>query len=95
MVFFMPVVAVITELKHSGGGMLRYLVAVPSAFVLGSLLVSLDWKLGKAIWFRCQRYSSRTQTVAAIASVVLDLSCILVGAVSGFKLSMFIAARVR
>jgi hypothetical protein len=55
--FFMPVAAATTELKRSSGGTLRYPVAVPSALLLGALIVSLDWKLGKALWLRCQRYS--------------------------------------
>jgi len=57
--FFMPVVAATTALKLSGGGTLRYLIAVPSALVLGALIVSLDWRLGKALWLRRQRYSKQ------------------------------------
>lgn len=42
--FFMPVAAATTALKRSGGGTLRYLVAVPSALVLGDFdrLVGLE-----------------------------------------------------
>jgi hypothetical protein len=47
--FFMPVAAAMTELKRSGGGTMRYLVAVPSTLVLGALIVLLGWRLGKAL----------------------------------------------
>jgi hypothetical protein len=45
------------ELKHSGGGVPRYLVAAPLTLVSGALIVSLDWKLGEAVWLRFQMYS--------------------------------------
>jgi hypothetical protein len=40
--FCMPITAAATELKNSGGGTLRYLVAVPSALALGAVIVWLD-----------------------------------------------------
>jgi hypothetical protein len=81
----MPMVALITEPNHSSGGLLRYLVAVPSPLALGGSLVSLDWKVVKAIWMRCQRHSHKTQTVAAIGFVGLTLLWIILGDVSEFQ----------
>jgi hypothetical protein len=72
-----------------GGGTLRYLVAVPSALVLGALIVSLDWRLGKALWLRCQRYSKQAQNAVAIALFAVELLWIVVGSISGFKLLAF------
>jgi hypothetical protein len=92
--FFMPVVTAITELKHSGGGTLRYLVAAPSALVLGALIVSLDWKLGKVVWLRWQRYSKQAQNAVAIALLAGELLWIVVGVVSGVKLAAFVAEHV-
>lgn len=69
-----------------GGGTLRHLVAVPSALVLGALIVSLDWRLGKALWLRCQRYSKQAQNAVAIALFAVELLWIVVGSISGFKL---------
>ena len=90
----MPIVSAITELKHSGGGMLRYLAAAPSAFAMGVAIVSLDWKLGKAVWLRCQRYSKATQNAAALALLAVQLFGIVGGAVSGFWLAMLIEKHV-
>lgn len=92
--FCMPLGAVITELRHSGGGTLRYLVAVPVALALGVLIVSLDWKLGKALWLRCQRYSKQAQNAVAIALVAAQLLWIVVGDVSGFKLAALVVRHV-
>jgi hypothetical protein len=71
--FFMPVAAATTERKRSGGGTLRCLVPVPSALVLGAVIVSLDWRLGKALWLRCQRYSKQAQM--QLPSLYLRWNC--------------------
>ena len=92
--FCMPIGMALTELKHSGGGMLRYLVAAPSTLVLGALIVTLDWKLGRAIWVRCQRYSNKAQNTAAIALFELQLFWIVIGAISGFKLATLVIEHV-
>ncbi|MGA9392748.1 MAG: hypothetical protein WBV69_20130 [Candidatus Sulfotelmatobacter sp.] len=89
--FFIPVGAATTLLWHSGGGALRYLVIVPSALALGALIVTLDWKLGKAAWLRCQRCSKHMQNAVAIGLFAAELLWIAVGAVSGFKLATFVA----
>lgn len=56
--FFQPVGIAVIQIQHYGGGILRYLIVVPVALVLGVLIASLDWKLGKAVWLRCQPYSN-------------------------------------
>jgi hypothetical protein len=71
--FFMPITAATTELKHFGGGTLRYLVAAPLALALGGAIVCLDWKLGKTVWLRCQRYSQPAQNAVAIALFAVKL----------------------
>jgi len=90
-VFFMPVAAVTSELERAGSGMLRYLIAVPLALVLGALIVSLDWTIGKAVWLRSQRSSERAQNAVAIGLLAAELLWIIVGTVSGFKLAAFVA----
>lgn len=92
--FCMPVSMGVTELKHSGGGILRYLIVAPSALVIGALIVSFDWKLGKAVWLRCQRYSNKAQNRAAMGLFGLQLLWIVLGAISGFKLATFVAAHL-
>ena len=92
--FCMPITAAVTELKHSGAGTLRYLVAVPSALVLGVVIVWLDWKLGKAMWLGCQRYSKQAQNAVAMALFAVELLWIVVGGLSGFKLAAFVAEHV-
>jgi hypothetical protein len=92
--FCMPIAAAMPELEHSGGGMLRYLVAVPSALALGVLIVSLDWKLGRTVWLRSQRYSKKAQNAITIALFVGELLWIGIGGVSGFKVAALIGQHV-
>jgi uncharacterized protein HemX len=93
--FCMPIAAATTQLKHSGGGTLRYLVAVPLALALGAAIVCLDWKFGKTVWLRCQRYSKQAQNAVAVALFVVELLWIVVGDISGFKLAAFVAEHVQ
>jgi hypothetical protein len=90
--FFQPVGVAVIQIQHSGGGILRYLIVAPVALVLGFLIASLDWKLGKAVWLRCQQYSSRAQKRVAIALFCLQLLWIVLGTMLGFKLATFVAA---
>ena len=92
--FCMPIVEATTDLEHSGGGAVRYLIAVPSALVLGALIVCLDWKLVKAVLLRCQRYSKQSQNGVAIALFALQILWIVLGAIAGFKLAAFVAKHV-
>jgi hypothetical protein len=62
--------------------------------VLGALIVSLDWRLRKALWVRCQRYSKQAQNAVAIALFAVELLWIVVGSISGFKLAAFVAEHV-
>ena|ERR1700719_2083144 len=92
--FCMPITAATSELRHSGGGTLRYLVAVPSAIALGAVIVSLDWKLGKTVWSGCQRYSKRAQNAVAVVLFAVEWLWIVAGGLSGFKLAAFVAEHV-
>jgi hypothetical protein len=88
--FFMPTASAITEVKHAGGGVLRYLVVIPFAIVIGVLIVSIDWRLGKAIWLRSCRYSERVQIGVSVALFAFQLPWIFLGEVSGEKLAAFV-----
>lgn len=92
--FCMPIGMAMTELKHNGGGVLRYLAAAPSTLVIGALIVSLDWKLGKAVWLRFQSYSKTVRNAAAVALFALELLWVVAGAVLGFKLATFVTEHV-
>ena len=92
--FCMPIGMAMPQLKNSGGGLLRYVVAAPATLILGILIVFLEWKLGKAIWLRCQRYSKKAQNVVAFGLFVLQLLWIVVGTISGFKVATFVAEHV-
>ena len=92
--FFMPVVAAVSALKRSSGGALRYTVAVPLTLAVGSLIVWLDWKIGKAAWMRSEHYSKFLQNVAALSIVAMDVAWIAVGGVSGSELAKLIAEHV-
>jgi hypothetical protein len=94
MAFCMPIVAATTELKHSGGGTMRYVVAVPSALALGVVIVWLDWNLGKTVWFKGQRYSKQAQNAVAMTLFALELLWIVVGGILGSKLAAFVTGHV-
>jgi len=88
--FFMPIVATIAMVKRSGGGALRYLLALPLAVALGTLVVPIDWKLGRVIWLRSENYSIAVQNAVGFCLFVLQLFWIFVGAVSGGRLATFL-----
>lgn len=92
--FCQPVGVAVIQMEHSGGGILRYLIVVPVALMVGVLSASLDWKLGKAVWLRCQPYSNRAQKRVAISLFCLQLLRIILGTILGFKLATFVAAHV-
>jgi len=91
--FVMPLSGAIAELKHSGGGALCYVIVLPASLAVGALIVRLDWKLGKALWSRCQRHSPNVQNAIAMFLFTLELLWIAVGIVSGSMLAAF-AARI-
>lgn len=92
--FFMPIVAATSELKQLGSGQLRYVIAVPSAISLGALIILSDWKLGKALWRKCQPYSKQVQDRLAISLFALQLVWIALAAVLGTKLAGFVAKHI-
>ena len=93
--FSQPVGLAVIRVAHSGGGALRYLIVVPVALGLGFLIAALDWKLGKAVWLRCRRYSNRTQNRVAIALFCLQLIWIVLGTALGFVLATFVVVHVQ
>ena len=92
--FCQPVGVAVIQMEKSGGGIIRYLIVVPVALVLGVLIASLDWKLGKAVWLRCQQYSNRAQKGVGKALFCLQLLWIILGTILGFKLATFVAQHV-
>lgn len=92
--FCQPAGVAILQIHHSGGGIVRYLIVIPIALVLGLLIASCDWKLGNALWLRCQRYSDKTQNKVATALLCLELLWIVLGTILGLKLATFVAARL-
>ncbi len=93
--FCMPISMATGGLQHSGGGVVRYLIAIPAALVLGALIVSLNWKLGKAMWLRSQSYSKRMQNAVAMGLFGQQMLWIVLGAVAGFGLAAFVTEHVR
>ncbi|HSS99378.1 MAG TPA: hypothetical protein VLK33_20225 [Terriglobales bacterium] len=89
--FCMPTVAAVSELKHSGGGISHYLIAIPLGLSLGALIVWVDWKLGKTIWLRYQGYPKRAQDMLAIFWILVDLLWIIIGGFLGIKLAWLMA----
>src|SRR5215468_8046307 len=87
--FVMPITGAIAELKHSGSGALCYLIVLPASLAIGALIVWFDWKLGKALWSRCERHSPKVQNAVAMFLFTLELLWIVVGVVSGSMLAAF------
>lgn len=90
--FCQPLGVAVIQIEHSGGGIFRYLIVTALALLLGLLIASLDWKLGKALWLRCQQYSDRAQNKVAMALLCMQLLCIVVGTILGFRLASFVAS---
>ena len=92
--FFMPIFATMAMVKRSGSGTLRYLLALPLAVALGTLVVSIHWKLGRVIWLRSGNYSKTVRNGVGFCLFVLQLFWIFVGAVSGDRLATFLVNHV-
>ena len=92
--FLYAYLAATSELKQLGNGPLRYVIAVPSAISLGALIILSDWKLGKALWRKCQPSSKQVQNRLAISLFALQLVWIALAAVLGTKLAAFVAEHI-
>ena len=84
---FMPAAMVVGEVRAVGGGVLRYLLGLPLALVLGGLVVLLQWHSGKFFWQRSQRYCDRAQNIVAIGLFTLDLVWIMLAGICGYRLA--------
>jgi hypothetical protein len=89
--FFMPLIAACGEIQNTGGGITRYLLAVPLSIMIGVIIVVSDWNMGKMLWMKSQQLSRRIQNATALALLVLEVLWIFVGAVSGSKLGILVA----
>jgi hypothetical protein len=94
MAFCQPAGIAIIQIQHTGGGRLRYLIVAPVGLMLGFLIASFDWKLGKAVWSRSRQYSNRAQNRLAVALFCVQLLWIVLGTILGFKLAMLVAAHL-
>jgi hypothetical protein len=92
-VFVMPASAAVARVKHSGGGILAYLLALPAGLALGCAIVSVEWKLGKAIWRRFSGRSKSIQNFVGILLFAFQLFWIFVGLVTGDRLGALVANR--
>jgi hypothetical protein len=88
--FIMPIFAAIAAVNRSGGGIVAYLLAVPPGIVLGVLIISFEWKLGKAIWLRFERYSRKVQNAVGFSLFVFQLLWIFLGLVCGSRVGVFV-----
>lgn len=79
----MPIESVIGTVRALGGGVLRYVIALPFGILLGVLIVYVAWKLGRSVWVRFQNRSEKTKNRVGMALFVFQLFCIAVGLVSG------------
>ena len=89
----MPVFAAIAQVKQSGGGVVAYLVAALIGVGLGVLISTVEWRLGRAIWRRFERYSSKVQNAVGFSLFVIQLLWVFLGVVSGIKVGAFAGSR--
>jgi hypothetical protein len=89
-IFFIPIFGTMATVKRSGGGILRYLLALPLSIALGTLIVSIDWKFGRAIWRRSTNSSEKVKNAVGFVLFVFQLFWIFVGLVSGSRLGAFL-----
>jgi hypothetical protein len=87
MAFVMPVIAVIGDLKHAGGGALRYALGAPLGLALGTTIVWLTWKSGKTVWLCFSGRSERARRTLAIGLFGLDICALLFGFIGGRALA--------
>ena len=87
MAFLMPVIFVFGDVKGSGGGALRYALGVPSGLGIGAMIVFQDWHLGKYLWLRTRKFSTRVQNVVGVGGLALDVVWIVVGCFAGSELA--------
>ena len=93
-VFIIPIFGTMAAVKSSGGGTIRYLLALPSSIVLGTLIVTMDWKLGRAIWLRSENCSEKIKNAVGLALFVFQLFWIFVGLVSSARLAAFVVSHL-
>ncbi len=89
----MPIIAAIGTLKRFGGGILAYMLALPLAVALAALIVSVDGKLGKAIWLRSKNFSRGLKNAVGLALFVFQSVWIVAGLISGASLAKFLVNR--
>lgn len=84
-ILVMPPSAMVGVVKDTGGGALKYLVSAVIGLVLGSLILWMHWKIGRAVWPRFQRSSQTVRNVVAFGLFAQGVVWALVGLVVGVK----------
>ena len=90
--FVITVMAVIEPLKHAGGGVVRYMLGVPLALVLGALIVWLNWSFQN---FLSQKSKGATKTKENTIVVVFLLSLLFFIAFGGFAGNMLASLLIK
>lgn len=88
--FFIPIFAAISGVNRQGGGSTRYLVTLPLSIGLGVLIVCVEWRIGKVIWWRFEHYSDKVKNAVGVFLFVIQLFWIFVGLMIGTRLGAFI-----
>jgi len=82
--FLMPILTVFAELKHAGGGLLRYSIGLLLSTTSAVLIVVAEWQLLRLISTQFERYSSRWSSARAVALwLLLVTTCVVAGATVG------------
>jgi uncharacterized membrane protein YGL010W len=81
---------VVGEIRAAGGGAIRYLLGLASGLLLGTLIVLLEWHLGKFLWQRSQTLPDRGQNIVAIGLFALQFVWIILAMICGSQLAHLI-----
>ena len=93
-ILIIPVSSAISVVRHSGGGILRYLTSGTMGLLLSFLITWASWKLGKSLFIRAKERSERLRNVIGFALFAFQLFWIFVGLVGGVKVGSLVVDHI-
>jgi len=93
-ILIIPVSSAISIVRHSGGGILRYLTAGTLGLVLSFLMTWASWKVGKSLYIRGKERPERVRNITGFALFAFQLFWIFVALVGGVKVGRLVADHI-
>jgi hypothetical protein len=92
--FLMSVMSVIDALRRERSGVLRYVIGVPLALGIGTLILWLNVSCNQFVWDRFKGRSTRTLNFVALGVLILELVWIGIAATTGIWLASLLIKHV-